>query len=396
MTPDVSDDPRSGHAEEDHALMKMTTKRAAALLMAGALALSACGDAPEDEPTDDATEPADDDTDVDEGAEGDDAPDGQAAEEVDFQGCLVTDTGGIDDRSFNQTAWAGFQRAEEDLGISIANLESNSESDYEPHINTFIEQGCGLIVTVGFLLEEATATAADANPDQDFAIIDAAPESEGSLLGMTFATDEAAFLAGYAAADTTESGIVGTWGGLPIPPVTIFMDGFLAGVQYYNQQNDTDVEVLGWDGEDGVFTNDFDAQDLGANVTSDLLQNGADIIMPVAGPAGLGTATAIDNFGSGMMIWVDTDGYESTSFGSIILTSVEKRMDNAVYDAVEQALDGSFEGGIYTGTLENDGVGISPFHDFEDEVSEGLQAELDEIREGIIAGDITVGVGDHA
>ncbi len=381
--------------------MMINTKRAVALMLAGALVLTACGDAPDDESAvaDDTTESTDDapedEAPEDEEAadETEDAPD---AEPVDFQGCLVTDTGGIDDRSFNQTAWAGLQRAEEDFGIGIANLESNSESDYEPHINTFIEQGCGLIVTVGFLLEEATATAADANPEQNFAIIDAAPEADGTLLGMTFATDEAAFLAGYAAADTTETGIVGTWGGLPIPPVTIFMDGFLAGVQYYNQEKGTDVEVLGWDGEDGVFTNDFDAQDLGANVTSDLLQNGADIIMPVAGPAGLGTATAIDTFGSGMMIWVDTDGFESTSFGSIILTSVEKRMDNAVYDAIDAALDGTFEGGIYTGTLENDGVGISPFHDFEDEVSDGLQAELDEIRAGIIAGDITVGVGDHA
>jgi basic membrane protein A and related proteins len=390
----------TGRAEEDHAVMMMNTKRAVALMMAGALVLTACGDAPEDDPVagDDTTDATDDDAEEEVDGE-DDATDDDAdesAEAVDFQGCLVTDTGGIDDRSFNQTAWAGLQRAEEDFGIDIANLESNSESDYEPHINTFIEQGCGLIVTVGFLLEEATATAASANPEQNFAIIDAAPEAEGSLLGMTFATDEAAFLAGYAAADTTETGTVGTWGGLPIPPVTIFMDGFLSGVEYYNQEKGTDVEVLGWDGEDGVFTNDFDAQDLGANVTSDLLQNGADIIMPVAGPAGLGTATAIDNFGSGKMIWVDTDGFESTSFGSIILTSVEKRMDNAVYDAVEAALDDSFEGGIYTGTLENDGVGISPFHDFEDEVSEDLQDELDEIREGIISGDITVGVGDYA
>jgi basic membrane protein A and related proteins len=385
-------------AEEDHAAMMMNTKRAVALVMAGALVLTACGDAPEDEPetTDEAAEPTDDADEADEADEGDDEA-AEPAEDVDFQGCQVTDTGGIDDRSFNQTVWAGFQRAEDELGIEIANLESNSESDYEPHINTFIEQGCELIVTVGFLLEEATAEAAEANPDQNFGIIDAAPEgAPDNLLGMIFATDEAAFLAGYAAADTTETGIVGTWGGLPIPPVTIFMDGFLAGVEYYNQENGTDVEVLGWDGEDGVFTNDFDAQDLGANVTSDLLQNGADIIMPVAGPAGLGTATAIDSFGSGMMIWVDTDGYESTSFGSIILTSVEKRMDNAVYDIVEQTLNDNFTGGIYEGTLENDGVGLAPFHDFEDEVSDGLQAELDEIREGIISGDITVGVGDHA
>jgi basic membrane protein A and related proteins len=377
----------------------MNPKRAAALVLAGALVLTACGDAPDDEPdatpdateepADDAEEPADDADDA--------AEDDAAAEATDFQGCQVTDTGGIDDRSFNQTVWEGFQRAEDDLGIEIANLESNSESDYEPHINTFVEQDCDLIVTVGFLLGEATEEAAQANSDVNFGIIDFAYEEEyDNLLGMVFDTDQAAFLAGYAAAGMTETGTIGTWGGLPIPPVTIFMDGFLAGAQYYNQQNDADVEVLGWDGEDGVFTNDFDAQDAGANVTSDLLQNGADIIMPVAGPAGLGTATAIDNFGSGLMIWVDTDGYESTSFGSIILTSVQKRMDNAVYTAIESVINGDFAGGTYVGTLENEGVGLAPFHDFEDEVPQELQDELDEIRQGIIDGDITVGVGDYA
>jgi basic membrane protein A and related proteins len=384
--------------------MMMNTKRAAALVLAGALVLTACGDAPDDEPeaTPDATEePADDATEddaaEDDATEDDAAEDDAAAEATDFRGCQVTDTGGIDDRSFNQTVWEGFQRAEDDLGIEIANLESNSESDYEPHINTFIEQDCDLIVTVGFLLGEATEEAAQANSDVNLGIIDFAYEEEyDNLLGMVFDTDQAAFLAGYAAAGMTETGTIGTWGGLPIPPVTIFMDGFLAGAEYYNQQNDADVEVLGWDGSDGVFTNDFDAQDAGANVTSDLLQNGADIIMPVAGPAVLGTATAIDSFGSGLMIWVDTDGYESTSFGSIILTSVQKRMDNAVYTAIESVINGDFAGGTYVGTLENDGVGIAPFHDFEDEVPQELKDELDEIRQGIIDGDITVGVGDYA
>jgi basic membrane protein A and related proteins len=212
---------------------------------------------------------------------------------------------------------------------------------------------------------------------------------------MVFATDQAAFLAGYAAAGMTETGAVGTWGGVQIPPVTAFMDGYYAGVQYYNQENGTDVQVLGWDGESGVFTNDFEAQDLGANVTADLLQNGADIIMPVAGPAGLGTATAIDNFGSGKMIWVDTDGYESTNFGSIILTSVEKKMDNAVYAAIEDVIAGTFSGGTYVGTLENDGVGLAPFHDFDGDVPQELKDALETVREGIISGEISTSPADY-
>jgi basic membrane protein A and related proteins len=373
--------------------MKMNTRRALALVLAGALALSACGDAPEDDAPaatpDDTEEPAD--------TEEPEEPAEEPAEEVDFRGCQVTDTGGIDDRSFNQTVWAGFQRAEDELGIEIRNLESTSESDYEPHINTFIEQDCDLIVTVGFLLGDATEAAATANTDVNFGIVDYAYETDyDNLLGMVFATDEGAFLAGYAAAGMTETNAVGTWGGVQIPPVTAFMDGYLAGVRYYNQENGTDVEVLGWDGESGVFTNDFEAQDLGANVTSDLLQNGADIIMPVAGPAGLGTATAIDSFGSGKMIWVDTDGYESTTFGSIILTSVMKRMDNAVYEAIQQTLDGNFTGGTYVGTLENEGVGIAPFHDFDADVPQELKDALDEIRQGIIDGSISTNPADYS
>jgi basic membrane protein A len=206
---------------------------------------------------------------------------------------------------------------------------------------------------------------------------------------MVFDTDEAAFLAGYAAAAMTGTGIVGTWGGVNIPPVSIFMDGFLAGVNHYNAVKGADVEVLGWDGSDGVFIGSFEAADLGNAGTTEMLQNGADIIMPVAGPAGLGAATAIEDFGSGTMIWVDTDGYFSTTFGSITLTSVEKKMDNATFDLIQSVQDDTFAGGTYVGTLENAGVGISPFHDFEDLVPDDVKAELDALRAAIIAGELS-------
>jgi len=307
-----------------------------------------------------------------------------------FKACQITDTGGIDDRSFNQTVWDGFLRAEDELGVEVKDLESTSESDYDPNIQAFIDEGCDVIVTVGFLLGDATEAFAIANPDQAFGIIDYAYEaSYDNLLGMVFDTDQAGFLAGYVAAGMTETGIVGTWGGINIPPVSIFMDGYLAGVNYYNSVKGTSVQVIGWDGSDGVFTGSFDSQDLGNSVTAEMLQNGADIVMPVAGPAGLGTATAIEDFGSGKMIWVDTDGYFSTSFGSIILTSVEKKMDNSTFDLVASVVDGTFAGGIYVGTLDNDGVGISPFHDFDGEVPADLKAELDELRAQIIAGSLS-------
>jgi basic membrane protein A and related proteins len=378
--------------------MRKTISRAAAAVLAGALILAACGDAPDDDTEAEETEPAEDDATEDDATEDDATEDDtdEAAAGADFRGCLVTDQGGVDDASFNQTAWAGMQRAEEELGVEISVLESNSEADFEPNIQAFVDQDCDLIVTVGFLLGEATEAAAVANPDQNFAIVDFAYEDEyDNLLELVFATEEAGFLAGYVAAGMTESGTIGTYGGINIPPVTVFMDGYLAGASYYNQEMGTDVVVEGWDGTDGLFTGNFESQDDGRNITDTLLQAGADIIMPVAGPVGLGTATAIEDFGSGTMIWVDTDGFESTQFGELMLTSVMKNMDIAVFDAMSSVVDGNFSGGMYVGTLENDGVGVAPFHDYEDEVPDEIKDALEELRAGIIAGDISVDPADY-
>ncbi len=339
--------------------MRRTTRGGLAALAATALLLSACG--------------------------------GDGGDEAAVKACQITDTGGIDDKSFNETAWNGFLRAEEELGVEVKYLESTSEADYEPNIQAFLDEGCDIIITVGFLLGDATQAAADANPDTKFAIVDYAYEAPGdNLLGLVFATEQAGFLAGYASAALTETGTVGTWGGINIPPVSAFMQGYLAGVNYHNAQKGTMVEVLGWDGTDGVFIGSFEAQDLGNAATAEMLQNGADIVMPVAGPAGLGAGTAIQDFGSGKLVWVDTDGYISNpNFASITLTSVEKKMDNAVFAAISGVVDGTFAGGTYVGTVENGGVDISPFHDFDDLVSDELRAELDAIREGIVDGSIT-------
>jgi basic membrane protein A and related proteins len=373
--------------------MRMSTRRAFALALAGALALSACGDAPDNDTEAAATDEteateAPDDTDTEETDATDETD--PAVDAADYRACLVTDQGGVDDRSFNQTAFEGLERAEAELGVEIAVLESQSETDFEPNIEAFLGQDCDLIVTVGFLLGDVTEAAAQANPDQNFAIVDYAYEEDyDNLRELVFATDEAAFLAGYVAAGVTETGAVGTYGGINIPTVSIFMDGYLAGVNYYNEENGTEVEVIGWDGADGSFTGNFESQDDGRNTTDSQLEAGADIIMPVAGPVGLGTAAAIQDFGSGKMIWVDTDGFESVSqFSDLILTSVMKKMDNAVFDTVEAGVNDAFEGGLYLGTLENEGVDIAPFHDFEDEVPQEVKDALDGLREGIISGEI--------
>jgi len=321
----------------------------------------------------------------------DDAADGDGG---DFLACQVTDTGGVDDRSFNENAYNGLVRAADEIGFDPVVLESQSDADFDPNIDALLGQGCDIIVTVGFLLGDATETAAQDNPDTNFAIVDYAYDDDyENLLGLTYATDQAAFLAGYVAAATTETGVVGTYGGLNIPTVSIFMKGFEAGVEYHNEQKGTDVRVVGWStaNDDGLFTGDFEDLSKGRQTTESLLDQGADIILPVAGPVGQGSIEAIRAGGDdAKLIWVDTDGCESVSDAcDLFLTSVKKNFDVSVYDAVTAAADGDFQGGVYSGTLENDGVELGSFNEFDGEISDELRSELDEIRQGIIDGSIS-------
>ena len=163
-----------------------------------------------------------------------------------FLACQVTDVGGIDDKSFNATAWKGMEDAVADKGIEAKYLESQQQTDYEANINAFLEEGCDLIMSVGFLLGDATAAAAAANPDQMFGIVDVNWLAADNLYGSGFAINEATFLAGYLAAGMSETGVVGTYGGIQIPPVEVFMDGFVLGVEKYNEVHGTDVQALGW------------------------------------------------------------------------------------------------------------------------------------------------------
>ncbi|WP_417416529.1 BMP family lipoprotein [Hoeflea sp.] len=314
-----------------------------------------------------------------------------------FTACQVTDTGGIDDNSFNQTAWKGVEDAKEQLGIEGRFLESQAETDYEANINSLLGGDCDLIITVGFLLGDATKTAAEANPEQPFSIVDFSYDPPiPNVLGQVYATDEAAFLAGYLAAGMTKTGVLGVFGGINIPPVTIFMDGFHAGAAYYNEQKGTSVSVLGWDPKtrEGLFTNNFDSLDDGRAFAQNLYDEGADIIVPVAGPVGLGSATLASELGPDRLkiIGVDADlYYTDPEHKEVYLTSITKRMDATVFDVIKQTMDGKFEGGILLGSLENGGVDLAPFHDMEEAVPAELKQELETIRAGIIDGSIKVG-----
>lgn len=366
--------------------MRTNMKMAAAIVGVAALVLAGCSSS---------------DTTEDTAATATETTTEAASEEpaASFKACQITDVGGVDDKGFNQKAFKGVTDAADQLGVEAAVLESQSETDYQPNIQSFIDQDCGIIVTVGFLLGDATKEAANANPDLPFTIVDYA-YAEGDItnnnvLGQIFNTDEASFLAGYLAAGVTKTGKVGTFGGVNIPPVTIFMDGFYYGVQKYNADNGANVEVLGWDPatQSGLFTENFESLDDGRTFAQNLVDEGADIVMPVAGPVGLGSAALANELGTDklMIIGVDSDQFLSDSANSgVYLTSVLKEMDVTTFNAIKAVVDGNFEGGVTIGTLANGGVNIADYHDMASVVSAELQAQLDTIRAGIVDGSISV------
>ncbi len=345
--------------------------RLMALLAVGGLALAACGEAPEEED-----------------GNGDSA-------EATYSACMVTDVGGIDDRSFNASAWEGLQQAaSENPDIEVSNTPSSAEADYVPNLTGSVEDAqCDFVLAVGGLMADATSEVADMYPEQQFGIVDSTT-GQDNVYPMQFDTAQAAFLAGYLAAGYTETGTVATYGGLPIGPVTIFMDGFVDGVAHYNEVNNADVEVLGWDkdAQEGAFTESFTDQALGAAQSDAFVAQGADVIMPVAGGAGLGTASAAQSSGDFVVIWVDVDGCVSAEqYCEVFLTTVVKNIPLAVKEAVLAAAESdTLVQGEFLGTLENDGVSLAPYHEFEDDIDEELKAEIEQLRQDIIDGTIQV------
>jgi basic membrane protein A len=320
-----------------------------------------------------------------------------------FKGCMVTDTGGINDKSFNQSSWQGMQAATSASGgaITVKYLPSTSTSDYAKNISTFISQKCGVIVTVGFLMGSATEAAAKANPKQKFAIVDCS-YSSGCLTGahepnikqLVYNTVQDAFLGGYLAAGMTKTGKVATYGGMKFGTVTIYEDGFWDGVQYYNKQHHTHVQVLGWSypSQNGTFAGSFTNISAGQTIGNTFIHDGADIIFPVAGGVGLGTAKAIQTANSSgkniAMFWVDTDGCVSAAtYCKYFVTSVEKGISESVKTAVVDASKGH-GGGSYVGTLSNGGAVLAPFHDWSSKVPASLQSELNTVKQDIISGKI--------
>jgi basic membrane protein A len=288
---------------------------------------------------------------------------------------LVTDIGGLNDKSFNQLANAGLERASDELGVEIRVIESKSDADYIPNLQSLAEDGYDLVIAVGFLMQEATQQAAATYPDTNFAIIDATfdPALPNSV-GLLFKEQEAGYLVGYLAGLVSESGTVSSVGGLKIPPVDHYIAGFQKGAKDANP----DIKVL------NGYSQDFVDQAKCKEVALDQIANGSDVVFQVAGGCGLGALDAADEKG----VWgigVDAD---QAYLGDHILTSALKRVDEAVFKTIQSAVENSFAGGtaVVFG-LADDGVGVGEINSaVPQEDVDAMNAQVD----GIVSGEIEV------
>jgi basic membrane protein A len=359
--------------------VKVTTKKAgfAGLAMFGAAALLAgCASAPEESG-------------------------GSTEAASDFLPCMVSDAGGFDDKSFNQLGFQGLQSAADELGVEYNEVESAAETDYAANLSSLVDQGCNAIVTVGFLLAPAALESAQQNADIEYISIDDPVDQDfdgttdaDNIKPIIFDTAQAAFLAGYLSAGVSKTGVVGTFGGMNIPTVTIFMDGFAQGVDYYNQENGTAVKVVGWDraAEDGSFTGGFEANDTARQLAQGIIDQNVDVLLPVGGPIYQSAAAAIEDSGREIaLLGVDADVFETDpSVGPLLLTSIMKGIDVGVHEAIVEAGNGEFDTTPFVGTLENDGVGLADYHDWADRVPAELDTKVQELRDMIVSGDIAV------
>jgi basic membrane protein A len=372
---------RAGLSLED--TLRITSRKSAvgglALLGTSALVLAGCAAAPEDT-----------------------GNDGNNSAAPDFLPCMVSDSGGFDDKSFNQLGFEGLQAAAKNLNVEYKQVQSEAETDYASNLTNLVAEGCNLIVTVGFALAQAAADSAEANPEIEYVSIDDPIDLNfdgktdfDNIKPLVYDTAQAAFLAGYLAAGVSKTGAVGTFGGMNFPTVSIFMDGFAQGVAHYNEVKGKNVQVFGWDinnPEGGTFTGGFAAGTEALNAANSLISQNIDVLLPVGGPIYQSAAAAIRDSGREIaLIGVDADQFESDpSVGDLLLTSIRKGMDVSVEEAVTAAGKGNFDNSPYVGTLENEGVSIADYHDWSDRVPADLDAEVQALKADIISGKIKV------
>ena len=288
---------------------------------------------------------------------------------------MVTDVGGVNDKSFNQTSWEGLQAlAKEDSRFEVNYLESKTDADYQTNINTFIDEGYDLIICVGYMLADATREAAEANPDQKFAIIDDSSIDLPNVACLMFAQEQASYLVGLVAGSVTQSKTVGYVQGMVFPSMNKFGVGFISGVLAVCP----DATVLQYN------ANNFGDSAGGSTAAKDMITKGADVIYHAAGGTGMGVIEACNEEG----IWaigVDTD--QSILAPDHVITSAMKRVDVASQDISKAVADGKFVSGVHLYDLSNGGVDLAPTRDH---IPADVLAVVEQAKADIIAGKIVV------
>ena len=303
--------------------------------------------------------------------------------------CVALDTGGINDKSFNQTSYDGAKAAlKKGYASSIEYLPAKSNADYAPNIKKFLDKKCTLIIGVGFLVADAINAAAATNPSVKFAIVDY-PSGGSNVKGITFKTNENSFLMGYLAAGMSKTGKVATYGGIAIPTVTIFMDGYARGVQYYNDVKGKNVQVLGWNTatQTGTMLGSFDDTTKALATSVAFEQQGADFIFPIAG--GLQATTAANSIKTkkSSVIWVDAAVMNTgAKYASVTPVSALKGLNEGVLATVKEAFDGKFTNAQYVGTLKNKGVSYVITPAWKKKIPAALLKEVTELGKDIADG----------
>lgn len=297
-----------------------------------------------------------------------------AAADDEFKIGLITDVGGVNDGSFNQSAWEGLEKAGEELGVEVNYLESATDADYQPNMETFVDEDYDLIISVGYMLADATREAAEANPDTKFAIIDDSSIDLPNVTSLMFKAEQASYLVGYVAGLTTKTNNIGFVVGMTNETMNQFGYGYCAGAIDANP----DITVQQFN------ANSFADSATGKTMANTAITNGADIVFQAAGATGLGVIEACQEAG---VYAIGVDSGQSSIAPKTVLTSAMKRVDNAVYDAVQELIDDKLEGGVQTFDLAAGGVDIAPSQDL---ISDDVIKAVDEVKEKIISGDVVI------
>lgn len=341
------------------------------MLLIGILVFSVVGCSSSDTPSEEAEEPT-------ETEETEETPAGEA-----LKVAMVTDEGGVHDQSFNQSAWEGLQRAQEELGVEVSYQESQQDADFAPNFETLLDAGNDLIWGVGFKLADAVLDAALANPDQKYAIVDHSygDDTPDNVVGVMFMQEQPSFLVGYIAGKMTETNKVGFVGGIAGDIIWAFDYGYQAGVQYAAHELGKEIEIL------NQYAESFSDVAKGKAIAQQMYQQGADIVFHAAGDVGTGVIEAAKEQGK-WAIGVDRD--QNYLAPDNVLTSAMKRVDVGVYNVVKDLVEGKFPGGqtITYGLADGGAVDIAPTSN--KHVPQEILDEVEELKQKIIDGEIVV------